>query len=53
LILKHYGANAELETAARIDELAADRDLDGEAVWRPIMDAVAQLTNTTPPGPLN
>ena len=53
LMLQRYGENAEPESAARIDELAADGDLDGAAVWRRIMDAVAQLTNTTPPGPVN
>jgi N-acetylglutamate synthase-like GNAT family acetyltransferase len=53
LMLKRYGENAELESAARVEELAADGDLDGAAVWRRIMDAVAQLTNTTPPGPVN
>lgn len=39
--------------AARVDERAADGDLDGAAVWRRIMDAVARLANTTPSGPVN
>ena len=34
------------------DELAAD-DYNGVAVWRRIRDAVAQLTNKTPPGPVH
>jgi hypothetical protein len=45
--------NAELESARRVDELAADGDLDGAAVWRRIMLAVAELANTTPTSPIN
>jgi hypothetical protein len=33
-------------------ELRTDSDLDGAAVWRRIMDAVAELANTTPTGPV-
>jgi hypothetical protein len=53
LMLKRYGANAEIESAVRVDELAAEGDLDGAAVWRRIMHAVAELANTTPSGPVN
>jgi hypothetical protein len=49
-MLKHYGENAGLESAARIDELAADGDLDGAAVLRRFMDA---RRNSTPSGPVN
>jgi hypothetical protein len=34
LMLKRYGADAEIESARRADELAAEGDLDGAAVWR-------------------
>lgn len=44
---------AEIRMIPEIVELAADGDLDGAAVCRRIMDAVAQLTNTAPPGPVN
>jgi hypothetical protein len=37
----------------RVDELAAEDDLDGAAVWRRIMHAVAELAKTTPSGPVN
>ena len=50
LMLKRYGGNAEAESARRVDELAADGNDAGVAVWMRIIDAVAQLTNTTPPG---
>jgi hypothetical protein len=50
LMLKRYGENAHTESAARADQLAADGDHDGAAVWRRITDAVAQLASTTPTG---
>jgi len=53
LMLKRYGENAHMESAARADELAADGDHDGAAVWRRITDAVAQLASTTPSGPVH
>jgi len=39
--------------AARADELATEGDQDGAAIWRLITDAVEQLANTTPTGPVN
>ena len=53
LMLKRYGAKAEAECVTRTDDLAAADDHDGVAVWRRISDAVAQLSNTTPTGPLH
>jgi hypothetical protein len=53
LMLKRYGDNALEESAARADELAAQDDSNGEAVWRRIADAVRQLANQTPNGPLH
>jgi hypothetical protein len=53
LILKRYGDKAIEESAARADELAAAEDHNGAAVWRRITDAVLQLANTTPTGPLH
>ena len=52
-MLKRYGAKAEAECVTRTDELAAAGDHDGVAVWRRISDAVAQLSNTTPTGPVH
>jgi hypothetical protein len=51
-MLKRYGEKALDEGAARADELALAGDSDGATTWRRIMDAVAQLANTTPPGTL-
>jgi hypothetical protein len=52
-MLKRYGEEAVDESATRAGELAADGDHDGAAVWRRITDAVGQLANNTPPGPLH
>ena len=53
LMLKHSGDEADIECAIRAEELAAAGDWVGEAVWRRIIDAIGQLENTTPPGPLH
>jgi hypothetical protein len=53
LMLKRYGDKAVEESAARADELAAQDDYKGEAVWRRITDVVGQLLNRTPAGPLH
>ena len=52
-MLKRYGEKALEESAARVDELAADGDHDGAATWRRMTDAVGQLANTTLPGPVH
>ena len=49
-MLKRYGEKALEESAARADELFAEQDQDGAAVWRRIIDAVRQLANTRPSG---
>ena len=53
LMLKRYGEKALDESAACADELAAQDDYNGAAVWRRIIDAVGQLANTTPSGRLH
>ena len=53
LMLKRYGDKALEESAARADELMAAGDDNGAAVWCRIMDALTQLANTTPPGPVH
>jgi len=52
-MLKRYGDKALEESAARADELAAAGDDDGVVTWRRITDAVRQLANKTPPGPVH
>jgi len=43
LTLKRYGEKAIDESATRAEELAAQDDYNGAAVWRRITDAVGQL----------
>jgi hypothetical protein len=52
-MLKHYGDMALVESARRADELAADGDDAGVAVWRRVTEAIGQLANTTPSGPVH
>ena len=54
LMLKRYGDEAQAESAIRMQELALNGDSAGAAVWRRrVTDAIGQLVNTTPPGPLH
>jgi hypothetical protein len=52
-MLNRYGDNVETESARRVDQLAVHGDDAGAAVWMRIIDAIGQLENTTPPGPLH
>ena len=49
-MLKRYGDQAMAESATRAENLAADGDAVGAAIWHRVIDAIGQLTNTTPPG---
>ena len=53
LMLKRYGDEADIESTIRTEELTEKGDWTGEAIWRRIIDAIGQLENTTPPGPLH
>jgi hypothetical protein len=53
LMLKRYGEEADIESAIRAEELAEAGDRAGEVIWRRIIDAIGQLENATPPGPVH
>jgi hypothetical protein len=53
LMLKRFGDNAPKESATHADNLETEGDRDGAATWRRITDAVEQLANTTPTGPVH
>ena len=53
LMLWWYGDTAEAESERRADELAADGDTAGVAVWRRIISAIGQLEDTTPREPMH
>ena len=51
LMLWRYGDTAEAESKRPAEELAADGDNAGVAVWRRIMNAIGQLEAVTLSGP--
>jgi hypothetical protein len=53
LMLTRYGEEAMLESAQRAHELASDDDRARASTWLRITDAIGQLANTTPPGPIH
>ena len=53
LMLRRYGDEADIESAIRAEKLFEEVDHNGAAVWRRVIDAIAQLLNTTPPGPVH
>jgi hypothetical protein len=53
LMLKCYGDEADIESAIRAEELFEEGDHNGAAVWRRVINAIAQLLNTTPQGPVH
>jgi hypothetical protein len=52
LMLTRYGDAAVAEAAKQAEELAANADLAGVAVWLRVINAIRQLALTTVPGPV-
>ena len=51
LLIDQYGAvEAEVHAAQRADALLEAGDLDGRQVWLRILEAVKELSDTTPTG---
>jgi hypothetical protein len=46
LLLKRHGADAAIVAAQRADELLAQGDLDGQSIWKRIVNAVRELQRT-------
>ena len=53
LMLKRYGDEADIESAILAEELFEEGDHNGAAVWLRVINAIAQLLNSTPPGPVH
>ena len=53
LMLRWYGETAQQESARRAEEFAACGDPAGAAGWYRVVDAIGQLANRTPPGPVH
>ena len=51
LMVNRYADEAEANSFQRVEELAAEGDHAGAAIWRRITVAIEQLTDTT--GPFN
>jgi hypothetical protein len=51
LMINRYADEAEANSFRRAEELAAEGDHAGAAIWRRVTVAIEQLTDTT--GPLN
>ncbi len=49
LLIERYGDDAPIEAAMRADELAADGDMEGVAVWKRIGKAVEELLSEERP----
>ena len=48
VMVKRYGEEAALEAAKRADEFLEAGDLDGCAVWKRVIAAIAELQKTEP-----
>ena len=48
-LIEQHGEDAPIEAALRADELAADGDMDGRAVWLRIVKAVEELLSEERP----
>ncbi len=48
LLVKRHGEDAPVEAAMRADVMLEAGDLDGYAVWKRILRAVAELQGTEP-----
>jgi hypothetical protein len=48
LLIERYGPDAAVMAAHRADELLALGDADGCAIWKRILEAVADLSRTKP-----
>ncbi len=53
LLIDKHGENAGNEASMRADAMLEQGDLDGKAVWLRILEAVKELQNTAPVGPVH
>ena len=53
LLIDRHGKTATAEAMKRADALAAQGDAAGKIVWLRILEAIAELQNTVPSGPLH
>ncbi len=49
LLVDQHGDDAPIFAAMQADKCLAAGDLDGKAVWMPVIAVIAELTNTDSP----
>jgi len=52
-LINNYGDDATIHAAMRADELLAQGDMDGTAIWCQIIEAKKELQNMEPGGPVH
>jgi hypothetical protein len=48
LLVKRHGRDAAIIAAQRADECLAEGDIDGQRIWKAIVDATLELLRHTP-----
>jgi hypothetical protein len=48
VMVRRYGADAAMEAAQRSDQMLAEGDAEGAAVWRRVMAAIEELGREAP-----
>ena len=48
LLVRQHGFDALLVAAQRADDLLAQGDLEGQSIWKKIVEAIRELQRTTP-----
>lgn len=50
LLVKQHGLDAAFVAAQRADDLLEQGDIEGERIWKQIVEAVRELQRTAPSG---
>lgn len=53
LIKQHGQVSAEIAAAQRVDEMLTAGDMDGRRTWLRILEAIKELSDTTPTGAIH
>jgi len=53
LLIKQHGEEASIHAAMKADEMLAQGNLDGKAVWMRVIEAIGELQASEPEGTLH
>jgi len=53
LMIKQHGEEASIHAAMKADEMLAQGNLDGKAVWMRVIEAIGELQASEPEGTLH